>query len=93
MFVALGAGVDSVLRNSATVISANLTQRFIRAMSVSAMVAGVSATAMPAALSASIFPAAVPFPPETIAPAWPIRRPGGAVTPAMKAATVSGNYL
>src|SRR5439155_13644635 len=29
MFVALGAGVESVLRNSATVISANLTQRFI----------------------------------------------------------------
>src|SRR6059036_663381 len=37
--------------------------------------------------SDSIFPAAVPLPPETIAPAWPIRRPGGAVTPAIKAAT------
>src|SRR5438477_171519 len=56
-------------------------------MSVSAMVAGVSATATPAALRTSIFPAAVPLPPETMAPAWPIRRPGGAVTPAMKAAT------
>ena len=42
---------------------------FIRAINVSAIVAGVSATAMPAALSASIFPAAVPLPPETIAPA------------------------
>jgi hypothetical protein len=41
----------------------------IRAINVSAIVAGVSATAMPAAFNASIFPAAVPFPPETIAPA------------------------
>ena len=30
---------------------------------------------------------AVPFPPEIIAPAWPIRLPGGAVVPAMKATT------
>src|SRR5262249_61139574 len=60
---------------------------FILDMSVSAIAAGVSATAIPAACSASIFPAAVPFPPETIAPAWPIRRPGGAVFPAMNAAT------
>ncbi len=42
---------------------------FIRAINVSAIVAGVSATAMPARLSASIFPAAVPWPPDTIAPA------------------------
>src|SRR5438477_5642434 len=60
---------------------------FIRAISVSAMTAGVGAIAVPAALSASIFPAAVPFPPDTIAPACPIRRPGGAVRPAMKAVT------
>src|SRR6266404_1208246 len=60
---------------------------FIRAINVSAIVAGVSATAMPAAFNASIFPAAVPFPPETIAPACPIRRPGGAVSPAINAAT------
>ena len=37
----------------------------------------------PADSSASIFPFAVPLPPDTIAPAWPILRPGGAVTPAM----------
>src|SRR6266446_2436321 len=60
---------------------------FILLINVSAIVAGVSATAIPAALSASIFPAAVPFPPETIAPACPIRRPGGAVIPAINAAT------
>ena len=33
--------------------------------------------------SASIFAWAVPFEPEMMAPAWPILRPGGAVTPAM----------
>ena len=37
----------------------------------------------PARSSASYFASAVPLPPETIAPAWPMRRPGGAVTPAM----------
>lgn len=30
---------------------------------------------------------AAPFPPEIIAPACPIRRPGGADTPAMKETT------
>src|SRR6185312_8864028 len=34
-------------------------------------------------LKASYLSAAVPLPPATIAPAWPIRFPGGAVTPAM----------
>ena len=38
----------------------------------------------PADWSASILCAAVPLPPEMIAPAWPMRRPGGAVAPAMK---------
>ena len=47
---------------------------------------GESATRMPAAWSAVRFDSAVPAPPEMIAPAWPIRRPGGAVRPAMKAA-------
>src|SRR4029079_5826288 len=41
---------------------------------------------MPAACSAWRFDSAVPPPPEMIAPACPIRRPGGAVRPAMKAA-------
>ena len=31
--------------------------------------------------------AAVPSPPEMMAPAWPMRRPGGAVCPAMKPTT------
>ena len=42
---------------------------------------------MPAASRAATFSAAVPLPPEMIAPAWPMRLPGGAVRPAMKAAT------
>ena len=46
---------------------------------------GYPATRMPAASSAAILPAAVPPLPLMMAPAWPIRRPGGAVRPAMKA--------
>ena len=55
--------------------------------SVSAISLGVAATPMPASLNAAIFAAAVPLPPLTMAPAWPMRRPGGAVAPAMNPAT------
>ena len=44
---------------------------------------GVCPTRTPTALSASSLAAAVPAEPETIAPAWPIVLPGGAVKPAM----------
>jgi hypothetical protein len=44
---------------------------------------GLFPTRTPAAVRASIFAAAVPLPPDTMAPAWPIFLPGGAVTPAM----------
>ncbi len=44
---------------------------------------GFCATWTPAADSASILACAVPWEPEMMAPAWPILRPGGAVTPAM----------
>src|SRR5258708_27757718 len=54
---------------------------------VSASTAGDLATVIPAASSALIFSAAVPCPPEMIAPACPMRRPGGAVCPAMNATT------
>jgi hypothetical protein len=47
--------------------------------------AGDLTTATPAASSAEILSVAVPLPPEMIAPAWPIRRPGGAVSPATRA--------
>lgn len=53
---------------------------------VSAISDGVGATAIPASLSAAIFVSAEPLLPETIAPACPMRRPGGAVVPAMNAA-------
>lgn len=48
---------------------------------------GVLATAIPASFRAAILVSALPLDPETMAPAWPMRRPGGAVVPAMKAAT------
>ena len=47
------------------------------------MSAGLFTTVTPAAVSAAIFSAAVPLPPEMMAPACPMRRPGGAVCPAM----------
>src|ERR1700733_10319896 len=46
--------------------------------------AGESVTDIPALFIASFLSAAVPVPPEMMAPAWPMRRPGGAVAPAMK---------
>src|SRR5262249_35700199 len=49
--------------------------------------AGESATWKPALRIASNFAAAVPLPPEMMAPACPMRRPGGAVAPAMKPTT------
>lgn len=44
--------------------------------------AGDFTTVTPAASSALILSCAVPLPPAMIAPAWPMRRPGGAVRPA-----------
>ena len=63
------------------------TPAYIILSNVSAISLGVAATSMPAALNAAIFAAAVPLPPLTMAPAWPMRRPGGAVAPAIKPAT------
>ena len=48
----------------------------------SAVADGVLPTFTPAASSASFFAAAVPDDPDTIAPAWPIVLPSGAVKPA-----------
>ena len=49
--------------------------------------AGRRMTGMPARSSAAIFSAAVPPDPDAMAPACPIRRPGGAVWPAMNPTT------
>src|SRR5262249_57314750 len=46
--------------------------------------AGDGATLMPAASMAAILDSASPLPPAMMAPACPMRRPGGAVRPAMK---------
>jgi len=49
--------------------------------------AGEMTTLMPAASRAWVLSSAVPFPPEIIAPACPILRPGGAVLPAINPTT------
>src|SRR6185312_6931022 len=54
---------------------------------ISATSVGVRPTRTPFASSASALAAAVPFEPDTIAPAWPIVLPGGAVKPAIYART------
>src|SRR5882672_6301622 len=46
--------------------------------------AGLRVTLIPHSSMTASFSAAVPLPPEMIAPAWPMRLPGGALTPAMK---------
>ena len=51
------------------------------------MSAGLLTVVMPANSMAFIFSAAVPLPPAMMAPAWPMRRPGGAVWPQMKPTT------
>src|SRR5450759_1638165 len=45
--------------------------------------AGDGETVIPAASIAAVLEPASLLPPEMIAPAWPMRRPGGAVTPAI----------
>src|SRR2546426_870406 len=64
-----------------------LRHRPITRAIVAPMSAGLRTSVAPAFSSAFIFSAAVPFPPAMIAPAWPIRRPGGAVWPQMKPTT------
>src|SRR5206468_5011868 len=49
---------------------------------ISATCVGVRPTRTPRDSSASIFACAPPLEPDTMAPAWPIVLPGGAVTPA-----------
>src|SRR6188768_316749 len=66
---------------------------FSRLFRVVPMSLGVGATRTPAASSAAILSLAAPLPPLMIAPAWPMRLPGGAVVPAMKPATGFFMYL
>ena len=55
----------------------------VTSLTVSPILDGSRVYAMPASSNALNFSSAVPLPPEIIAPAWPIRLPLGAVTPAM----------
>src|SRR4029077_5048207 len=64
-----------------------LVQPFSTLTMVLPRLAGDSATVIPAAFIASILSSAPPLPPAMMAPAWPIRRPGGAVRPAMNPTT------
>src|ERR1700749_494248 len=52
--------------------------------SVFPSLAGDGETVIPADSIAAVLEPASPLPPAMIAPAWPMRRPGGAVTPARK---------
>src|SRR6202795_1016602 len=61
-----------------------LNHDFNTATSVFPIRAGDGDTLIPADSIAAILDSASPLPPEMIAPAWPMRRPGGAVRPAMK---------
>src|SRR5216683_5962542 len=61
-----------------------VNQRFKISIRVFPNRAGEGETRIPAASMAAILDSASPLPPEMIAPAWPMRRPGGAVRPAMK---------
>src|SRR3984885_7853433 len=61
-----------------------LNQDFNTSASVLPRRAGEGETLIPADSMAAILDSASPLPPAMIAPAWPIRRPGGAVRPAMK---------
>src|SRR3989442_267261 len=74
-------GDDDVLRAEDIL---ELHRRSLRSGTTSA---GRFITEIPARANAAIFSLAVPLEPEMIAPAWPMRRPGGAVWPAMKPIT------
>src|SRR5581483_6721539 len=56
-------------------------------LSVDPSSCGPAAMCTPASRRARNLSCAVPFPPEMIAPAWPMRFPGGAVAPAMNPTT------
>src|SRR5688572_25417915 len=59
-------------------------QPFNNSTSVRPIRAGDGDTLIPADSIAAILDGASPLPPAMMAPAWPMRRPGGAVRPAMK---------
>src|SRR5690606_11159932 len=83
LLVFLAAALAVVLARALTVVFALGDLR--RSWSATALPtsAGLLTVRTPARSSASYLSAAVPLPPATMAPAWPMRLPGGSVTPAM----------
>src|SRR5262249_39331021 len=71
-----GAGSVGIGLGHGRVVSSQPWRTDRRAVPMSA---GLLATVIPAASRAAILSDALPEPPEMIAPAWPIRLPGGAV--------------
>src|SRR5258707_8653528 len=65
----------------------DLDQDFKVAARVEPRSAGVSTVLMPAAFMAADLSFSVPLPPEMMAPAGPLRRPGGAGWPGVKPTT------
>src|ERR1700733_15426965 len=61
-----------------------MNQDFHISASVLPRRAGDGETLMPAASMAAILDSAPPLPPALMGPAWPMRRPDGAVRPAIK---------
>src|SRR5207249_11008318 len=76
--------VISLIRYSFT---SSFLVHFKAAARVEPRSAGVSTVRIPAAAIAAYLSLAVPWPPLMIAPACPMRRPGGAVWPAVKPTT------
>src|SRR5205823_14996468 len=82
-----GVGLEDREREGASHVPLYGVIVYKRALRRSTKSLGRLATPTPAASNAAIFSAAVPDDPEMIAPACPMRRPGGAVCPAMKPTT------
>ncbi len=75
--------ISASTRAGVTRVAAQRASEPAISAAISATSVGVRPTRTPLASSASAFAAAVPLVPETIAPAWPMVLPGGAVKPAM----------
>ena len=80
---ASAASASAALRQAAASLFAFARRAFSNSAIAEPNSAGDFTVRTPASSSARNLSAAVPLPPATIAPAWPMRLPGGAVTPAM----------
>ena len=85
--VLLAADGATTAASGATFVNEGLTNVGVQppriSTAMSATCVGVRPTRTPRASSASALATAVPLEPDTMAPAWPMVLPGGAVKPAM----------